>query len=52
MPGCAQGIRNVLKMKTWIIAFKENIHGQRQGTHSHAVIDQVHERVRNTAEKY
>ena len=48
-----EGVRNVLKMKTRMIAFKnQNIHGQRQGTRSRAVIDQVHERARNTAEKY
>ena len=48
-----EGVRNVLKMKTRMIAFKNrNIRGQRQGTRSRAVIDRVHERARNTAEKY
>ena len=48
-----EGIRNVLKMKTRMIAFKNrNIRGQRQGTRSRVVIDRVHERARNTAEKY
>jgi len=48
-----EGVRNILKMKTRMIAFKNrNIRGQRQGTRSRAVIDRVHERARSTAEKY
>jgi len=48
-----EGVGNILKMKTRMIAFKNrNIRGQRQGTCSRAVIDWVHERARNTAEKY
>jgi len=48
-----KGIRNVLKMKTRMIAFKNrNIRGQSEGTRSRVVIDRVHERARNTAEKY
>jgi len=48
-----EGVRNILKIKTRMIAFKNrNIRGQRQGTRSRAVIDRVHERARNMAEKY
>ena len=48
-----EGVRNILKIKTRMIAFKNrNIRGQRQGTHSRAVIDRVHERARNMAQKY
>ena len=48
-----EGIRHILKIKTRMIAFKNrNIRGQRQGTRSWAVIDRVHERARNMAEKY
>ena len=47
------GVRHILKIKTWMIAFKNrNIRGQRQGTRSRAVIDRVHERARNMAQKY
>jgi len=48
-----EGVRNILKIKTRMIAFKNrNIRGQRQGTRSRAVIDRVHERARNMAQKY
>ena len=48
-----EGVRNTLKLKTRMIAFKNrNIRGQRQGTRSRAVIDRVHDRARNSAEKY
>jgi len=48
-----EGVRNILKIKTRMIAFKnKNIRGQREGTRSRAVIDRVHERARNMAEKY
>jgi len=48
-----EGVRNLLKIKTRMIAFKNrNIRGQREGTRSRAVIDQVHERARNMAQKY
>lgn len=48
-----EGIRNILRIKTRMIAFKNrNIRGQREGTQSRAVIDRVHERARNMAEKY
>ena len=48
-----EGIRNILKIKMHMIAFKNrNIRGQRQGTRSRAVIDRVHERARNMAQKY
>ena len=47
------GVRNILKIKTRMIAFKNrNVRGQRQGTRSRAVIDQVHERARVAAGKY
>jgi len=47
------GIRHILKIKTRMIAFKNrNIRGQREGTRSRAVIDRVHERARNMAQKY
>jgi len=46
-------VRNILKIKTRMIAFKNrNVHGQRQGTRSHAVINRVHERARVAAAKY
>ena len=48
-----ESIRHILKIKTRMIAFKNrNIHGQRQGTWSRAVIDRVHERARIAAGKY
>ena len=48
-----EGVRNTLKLKTWMIAFKnQNIRGQRQGTCSYAVINRMHDRVRNSVEKY
>jgi len=48
-----EGVRNILKIKTRMIAFKNrNIRGQREGTRSRAVIDRVHERARNMAQKY
>jgi len=47
------GVRNILKIKTRMIAFKNrNVRGQRQGTRSRAVIDRVHERARVAAGKY
>ena len=48
-----ESIRHILKIKTRMIAFKNrNIHGQKQGTRSRAVIDRVHERARIAAGKY
>jgi len=48
-----EGVRHILKIKTRMIAFKNrNIRGQREGTRSRAVIDRVHERARNMAQKY
>jgi len=47
------GVRHILKIKTRMIAFKnKNVRGQREGTRSRAVIDRVHERARNMAQKY
>jgi len=47
------GVRHILKIKTRMIAFKNrNVRGQREGTRSRAVIDRVHERARNMAQKY
>jgi len=48
-----EGVRNILKIKTWMIAFKNwNIRGQQEGTRSRAVIDRVHKRARNMVQKY
>ena len=48
-----EGVRHILKIKTRMIAFKNrNICGQHEGTRSRAVIDRVHERARNMAQKY
>jgi len=47
------GVQHILKIKTQMIAFKNrNVRGQREGTRSRAVIDRVHERARNMAQKY
>ena len=47
------GVWHILKIKTRMIAFKnKNVRGQREGTRSRAVIDRVHERARNMAQKY
>jgi len=46
-------VRHTLKVKTRMIAFKNrNVHGQREGTRSRAVIARVHEWARVAAEKY
>jgi len=46
-------VRNILKIKTRMISFKtRNVHGQRQGARSRAVIDRVHEQARVAAGKY
>ena len=47
------GVRHILKIKTRMIAFKnKNVRGQCDGTCSRAVIDRVHERAKNMAQKY
>ena len=44
---------HILTIKSHMVMFKnKNIHSQWEGTHSWAVINQVHERVRVAAEKY
>ncbi|PPQ82319.1 LOW QUALITY PROTEIN: hypothetical protein CVT25_008447 [Psilocybe cyanescens] len=46
-------VRQILKVKMRMIQYKQkNIHGQRDGTRSTAVIDRVHERARFAAAKY
>ena len=46
-------IRHTLKIKSRMVKFKHpNVRGQREGLHSRAVIDRVHERTRAHATKY
>ncbi|KAF9554700.1 hypothetical protein CPC08DRAFT_766536 [Agrocybe pediades] len=46
-------VRMILQMKTRMVQFKNaNIHGQRDGTRSRAMIDRVHDRARVCVEKY
>ena len=46
-------IQHTLKIKSHMVKFKnQNIHGQREGLHSRAVIDRVHERAWMHAAKY
>ncbi|KDR81126.1 hypothetical protein GALMADRAFT_61075 [Galerina marginata CBS 339.88] len=46
-------VRQVLKVKTRMIDFKnKNIRGQRDGTRSRTVIDKIHMKARNAADKY
>ena len=48
-----EAVRHVLRIKTRMVAFKnKNVRGQRQSTRSRTVIDRVHERARQAAEKY
>jgi hypothetical protein len=48
-----EAVRHVLKIKARIVEFKnKNVRGQRDGTRSSSVIDRVHERARQSAEKY
>jgi hypothetical protein len=47
------GLRHVLRIKTRMVQFKnKNVRGQHQGTRSRTVIDRVHNRARNFADKY
>ena len=51
--GALESVRHVLKIKSRLIKFKhKNVRGQRDGTHSRAIIDRVHEKARTTAAKY
>lgn len=46
-------LRRILRIKSRMVLFKnKNARGQREGTRSRAVIDRVHERARNAAERY
>jgi len=46
-------IRNTLKIKSRLVKFKHNnVWGQKEETHSTAIIDRVHEKARATAAKY
>jgi len=48
-----EAVRHVLRIKTCMVASKnKNVRGQRQSTQSRMVIDRVHERARQAAEKY